>query len=91
MPKELTWRKAIDKILASSPTPLHYKEITEQIISEGLHTTVGATPSATVNAQIAASIKHDGENSPYIRVSKGTFALKNRTMTETIVPKKLTP
>jgi hypothetical protein len=91
MPKELTWRKAIDKILASSPTPLHYNEITEQIISEGLRTTVGATPSATVNAQISASIKHHEENSPYIRVSKGTFTLKNRTMTEAIVPKKLTP
>lgn len=92
MPKELTWRKAIDKVLASSPTPLHYKEITEQIISEGLRTTVGATPAATVNAQISASIKHEGENSPYIRVSKGTFTLKNRKSSVTsVIPKKLTP
>lgn len=91
MPKELTWRKAIDKVLASSPTPLHYNEITEQIISDGLRTTVGATPSATVNAQISASIKHDGVNSPYIRMSKGTFALKNRALNSAIIPKKLTP
>jgi hypothetical protein len=92
MPKELTWRKAIDKILASSPTPLHYNEITEQIISEGLRTTVGATPAATVNAQISTSIKHDGETSPYIRVSKGTFTLKNReSSASSVVPKKLTP
>ncbi len=91
MPKELTWRKAIDKILASSPSPLHYNEITEQIISEGLRTTVGATPAATVNAQISASIKHDGENSPYVRVSKGTFTLKNRASVASVVPKKLTP
>ena len=91
MPKELTWRKAIDKILAASPSPLHYNEITEQIISEGLRMTVGATPAATVNAQISASIKHDGENSPYIRVSKGTFTLKNRASASSVVPKKLTP
>jgi hypothetical protein len=91
MPKELTWRKAIDKILGSSPTPLHYNEITEQIISEGLRTTVGATPAATVNAQISASIKHDGDNSPYLRVAKGTFTLRNRDSSETIIPKKLTP
>lgn len=92
MPKELTWRKAIDKILASSPTPLHYNEITEQIISEGLRASVGATPAATVNAQISTSIKHDGENSPYVRVSKGTFTLKNRTSSvSSVVPKKLTP
>lgn len=91
MPKELTWRKAIDKVLASSPTPLHYNEITEQIISEGLRTTVGATPAATVNAQISASIKHEGNNSPYVRVSKGTFTLKNRTSDLSVIPKKLTP
>ncbi len=92
MPKELTWRKAIDKVLASSPTPLHYNEITELIISDGLRTTVGATPAATVNAQISASIKHDGDNSPYVRVAKGTFTLKNRSYSsDEIVPKKLTP
>jgi len=91
MAKELTWRKAIDKILAASPTPLHYNEITEQIISEGLRRTVGATPAATVNAQISASIKHDAENSPYVRVAKGTFTLKKRTSASSVVPKKLTP
>lgn len=91
MPKELTWRKAIDKVLASSPTPLHYNEITERIMSEGLRKSVGATPAATVNAQISASIKHDGGESPYIRVSKGTFTLKKRASTASIIPKKLTP
>lgn len=91
MPKELTWRKAIDKVLESSPTPLHYNEITEQIISEGLRTTVGATPAATVNAQISASIKHDGADSPYVRMSKGIFTLKNRASDSSVIPKKLTP
>lgn len=91
MPRELTWRKAIDKILAASPTPMHYKEITEQIISEGLRSTVGATPAATVAAQISSSIKHDGENSPYVRVSKGTFTLKNRASVSSVVHKSLTP
>lgn len=91
MPRESTWRKAINKVLASSPTPLHYNEITELIISEGLRTSVGATPAATVNAQISASIKHDGENSPYVRVSKGIFALKTRVSESSVVPKKLTP
>jgi len=91
MPKELTWRKAIVKVLSSSPTPLHYNEITEQIISEGLRTTVGATPAATVSAQITSSIKHEGENTPFLRVARGTFTLKSRSSLEAIVPKKLTP
>lgn len=92
MIKELTWKKAIEKVLASSSNPMHYKDITEQIISEGLRKTVGATPAATVNAQIAASIKHAGEKSPFIRVSKGTFTLKDRTTsTSSVIPRKLTP
>lgn len=45
------------------------------IISDGLRTSLGATPAATVNAQISASIKKFGNESPYVRVGKGTFAL----------------
>jgi hypothetical protein len=63
MAKEMTWRKAIDKVLGSSPTPLHYNDIAERIISEGLRKNPGATPAATVSAQISASIKHDGASS----------------------------
>jgi len=91
MPKELTWRKAIDKVLASSPRPLHYNEITEQIIAESLRTSVGATPAATVSAQISTSMKREGENSPYVRVSKGIFTLKDRASVSAVIPKKLTP
>jgi hypothetical protein len=36
MANELTWRQAIEKILAESATPLHYNEITERIIADGL-------------------------------------------------------
>jgi len=91
MPTELTWRKAIDKVLGSSSTPLHYNEITERIISEGLRQNLGATPAATVNAQISTSIKHDRESSPYVRVSKGTFAMRSGVSGVSIVPSKLTP
>jgi len=75
MASELTWRQAIEKVLGASTTPLHYNDITERIIADGLRTSLGATPAATVNAQLASSIKHDGSQSPYVRVAKGTFAL----------------
>jgi len=91
MPTELTWRKAIDKVLAPSPTALHYNEITERIIAEKLRQNLGATPAATVNAQISASIKHNGDSSPYIRVSKGTFAMRAGIPGVSIVSPKLTP
>jgi hypothetical protein len=89
---EITWRQAIDKVLAASATPLHYNEITERIIAQGLRNSLGATPSATVNAQITNSIKKDGIQSPYIRVGKGIFALSNPSLPIPIYPPaKLTP
>jgi hypothetical protein len=73
---EKTWRDAIKKVLAEADSPLHYTEICEQILARGYYQHNGATPADTVNAQITSSIKHDGEKSPFIRVGKGTFALK---------------
>jgi len=77
MAKELTWKKAINKVLEDSE-PLHYKEITEKIIADGLRTSLGATPAATVRAQIGTSIKKLGNSSPYVRVAKGTFTLAKK-------------
>jgi hypothetical protein len=91
MSSELTWRKAIDKVLGSSATPLHYNEIAERIVSEGLRKNLGATPAATVNAKISASIKHDGNSSPYVRISKGTFSMRAGVPGMSIVAPKLTP
>jgi hypothetical protein len=76
---EKSWREAIKKVLAENDTPLHYTEISEQILSRGYYETDGATPAATVNAQISASIKHDGEKSPFVRIGKGIFTLKDKT------------
>jgi hypothetical protein len=89
--EELTWPKAITKVLGASATPLHYKEITERIIAQGLRKSIGATPAATVNAQIANSIKHQGDTSPYVRVAKGTFALRGSAPGADPVVAKLTP
>ncbi len=74
---EKSWKEAIKKVLIESAVPMHYTEISEQILSRDYYRTDGATPAATVSAQITASIKHDGEKSPFIRVGKGIFALKN--------------
>ena len=93
MPKEMTWRRAIDTVLSRSATPLHYKDITEKIIADGLRRSLGATPAAIVIAQISTSIKKEGANSPYVRVAKGTFALAGAPISNPLAeePKKLTP
>lgn len=79
---EKSWKDAIKKVLNEALSPLHYAEISDKILSTGYYETEGATPAATVNAQISASIKHDGEKSPFIRLGKGIFALKNQEFIE---------
>lgn len=81
---EKSWKDAIKRVLEESSVPLHYSEISEQILSRGYYVTDGATPAATVNAQISASIKHDGDNSLFVRAGRGIFALKHAS----ILPKK---
>lgn len=78
MARQLTWHEAIQRVLAKSPVPLHYLEITERILAEGLRTTLGATPGSTVGAQISDSIKRDGMRSPYRRVGRGTYTVADR-------------
>lgn len=72
----MSWREAILKVLSEADTPLHYSEISEQILSRGYYQTDGATPAATVNAQISSAIKHEGGSSLFIRVGKGIFSLR---------------
>lgn len=74
---EKSWKDAIKKVLSEASSPLHYTEISEQILARGYYETEGATPAATVNAQLASSIKHEGLASPFVRVSKGTFAIRS--------------
>ena len=81
---EKSWKEAIKKVLAETDSPLHYTEISEQILSRGYYSTDGATPAATVNAQISSSIKHDGDKSPFIRVGKGIFSLRGSSMVSVV-------
>lgn len=76
---EKSWKTAITRVLREADQPLHYSEISERILSAGYYQTDGATPAATVNAQLAHSIKHQGEKSPYLRVAKGIFTLRAAT------------
>lgn len=74
----MSWREAIERVLAEEARAMHYSEISELILSKGYYKTEGATPDATVNAQITNSIKHEGEKSPFLKVSRGTFALRGK-------------
>lgn len=75
---EISWQEAIIAVLKEAESALHYQDITERILAKRLKKAAGATPHSTVNAQITSSIKHDGSQSPFVKVSRGTFALRGQ-------------
>lgn len=72
----MSWREAIERVLREENRAMHYSEISEQVLSNGYYKTDGATPDATVNAQITTSIKYEGEKSPFAKVGRGVYALR---------------
>ena len=73
---ELTWRKAIDKVLSGATGAIHYTKITEKIIQEKLRTNLGATPAATVSSYLTNTIKREGNDCPFQKVGKGLYIWK---------------
>lgn len=72
---ELSWFDAIVKVLEQSPAEaMHYTQIAEAILSQGLKAQVGATPARTVSSAISVSIKGDPAT-PFRRVSAGMYSL----------------
>jgi hypothetical protein len=76
MPKELTWRKAIEKVLSETPQAVHYKDLTDKIIENGLRTSLGATPAATVSAHLTTAIKDEGMACPWEKIGRGLYIWK---------------
>jgi restriction system protein len=58
-----TFKASAITILSKSATPLHYKDITAYALDAGILQTNGATPEATMNAQILMDIKNKGDAS----------------------------
>ncbi len=75
MSKELSWEDAIQTVLREAGTTLRAPEISERILAQRLREKVGATPASTVAAIISISLKE--EDTPFLRVGRGQFALKN--------------
>jgi hypothetical protein len=78
MPKELTWRKAIEKVLSEAPAAIHYRDITDTIIKLSLRSSLGATPAATVSAHLTTAIKQEGSECPFQKVGRGLYIWKEK-------------
>jgi hypothetical protein len=73
---DMPWMKAIIEVLRREGSAMHYTAIAERIVSDGLRKKVGATPWSTVNATITTSINSEREKSPFQRVARGEYILR---------------
>jgi hypothetical protein len=73
---EHSWNNAIKIVLSETEGGLHYTEIANRIKDSGLRKVMGATPSATVISIITTSIAKDPKASPYIKVGRGEYMLR---------------
>jgi|TARA_E500000305_G_C4017307_1_gene236501 hypothetical protein len=70
------WRKAIEQVLREADGPLSRTEIAETIVARELRDDVGLTPANTVVSNISTSLKNEGDKSPFVRVGRGEYWLK---------------
>lgn len=77
--KKLSFKKAAEKILEKANEPMTAKEITEIALEEDIIETYGATPAATLAAQLYSDINRN-PSTKFKKVGKGLFALKKQTV-----------
>lgn len=73
---EMSWKDAAQKVLEEAGGPLHYKDIADRILGQGLKTTAGATPASTVGATISVAIQKEGSAAVFERTGPGEYGLK---------------
>lgn len=67
-----SWKSVIISVLEAASEPLHYSQIAQTVVDEGLRKRVGATPANTVAAQLGSMTDQ------VTRVDRGTYFLTSR-------------
>ena len=80
--KKLSFKEVAAQILKSANEPLSAKEIVELAIQEGILSTEGQTPEATMAAQLYVDINKN-KKSKFKKVGKGKFILIEQTESST--------
>jgi len=84
----MTVLDAAYQVLSQAKKPLHYLEITKQMIDRGLWITQSEIPEKTVSAVISIDLKKHGESSRFHRNGEGFYSLKEFENSKTNVSKE---
>ena len=71
-----TFLEAAERILGAAGEPLSARELTDRALAQQMIQTQGATPWATMEAQLAVSVRDEGDNGKFVRVAPRTYALR---------------
>jgi len=85
--ENLSWNDAIQRVLSEADGALTSREIAELIVSGELRESYGATPQATVASRISTSLTSNVENSPFLRVARGSYTVKDSVVAESQIGK----
>ena len=80
--KTMSFKKAAEHILKTSDEPLSAQEIAEQALQQGILSTEGKTPEATMAALLYVDIK-ENKKTKFKNVGKGKFTLIEQTDSST--------
>ena len=72
----MTFLEAAKTVLAQVGKPLRVREITRIALEQGLLNSKGATPEATMRAQLGAALKREGDKAEIIRAARGLWSLR---------------
>lgn len=75
MGRNISWNEAVQRVLRERGEPMRYEEIAQEILDQGLRAPT-PTPAATVSATLSFSLQREGANSPFIRIDRGLYALR---------------
>lgn len=74
--KKMSWGDSILEVLKDADEPMHYADIAEQVGERGLRKLDANAPYSVV-ATISSSMSEEGSESPFVRVSRGYYALRS--------------
>src|SRR3954471_14258988 len=75
--KSLSFKEVAKLVLEEANEPLSPREIVERALEQGILQSEGATPEATMGAQLYVDI-HRNPQSPFAKAGRGKFSLREQ-------------